>query len=162
MRVYTLEHQIAALNPAAGDSLLIIELPSDLVVAIFKVGVYNLDNDVHEMIDVGLFRVNNKGSLAGGGSAPTPRLHDGGDVASSVVVYEAGNTGMATEPTSWFSNPYDQQGVSNLSGYEREWPRDVSKCPILSPSQLAGLRLMTAVSTGFKAQCLIEFAEIGG
>ena len=162
MRYYTVEHEIAALNPSAGDGVLIIEVPADLVVAVVRACLYNLENDVHEMLHVGFFPITTKGSLAGGGAAPTPRKHDNGDAASSVTVYEGGNTGMATEPDVW-GDPYDEQGFSNLNGYEYNPPLiGLMGGPIISPSGLAGLRMMAAPSAGFKAKALIEYAEIGG
>lgn len=160
MRYYTTEVEIAALNPAVGDGILIIEVPSDLVVKVIRAVLYNLDNDTHEMLHAGFFLVNVKGPLAG--STPAIQKHDNGDVASSVITYGAVNAGMATEPTSW-QDPFDEQGFSNLNGYEYNPPLvSLDGGPIISPSGLAGIRLMTAPSVAFRAKALITFAEIGG
>lgn len=158
MRIYTTEVEIAALNPSTGDALLIVEVPSDMIVQIISASIFNLDNDTHEMLHAGFFLVNAKGSLAGA-STPAVRQHDNGDAASTVTTYGAGNTGMTTEPDSWY-DPFDEQGFSNSAGYIYE-PAFDSR-PILSPSQLAGLRLMTVPSGAFQAKVLITFAEIGG
>lgn len=159
MRFYTVEHELSALNPAAGDGILVVELPNDLIVQIVRVALFNLDNDTHEMLHFGVFPITTKGSLTGGGAAPTPRKHDNGDVASSCTIYEAGNSGLATEPTAW-GDCYDEQGVSNIAGYEYEPPFDAR--PPISPSGLFGLRMMAAPSAAFKAKAIITYAEIGG
>lgn len=161
MRFYTTELEIAALNPSAGDGILIIEAPADLIVQVIRACLYNLDNDTHEMLHAAFTPVATKGSLVGA-STPAIRKHDNGDVASSVTTYGAGNAGMTTEPTAW-GDPYDEQGFSNLNGYEYNPPMiGVGGAPILSPSMLAGIRLMAAPSAAFQAKAIIEFAEIGG
>lgn len=161
MRYYTTEVEIAVLNPAAGDGILIIEAPADMVVKIIRAVLYNLDNDTHEMLHAGFFKVNTKGPLAGD-STPAIQKHDNGDQTSTVTTYGAGNAGMTTEPTSW-QEPFDSQGFSNLNGYEYNPPLvSLDGGPILSPNELAGIRLMTVPSTGFQAKALIEFAEVGG
>lgn len=159
MRFYTVEHAIAALNPTAGDGILVVEAPSDLILEIVRCAVYNVDTDTHEILHFGTFPVATKGSLAGGGSPPTPRKHDNGDAASSVTIYEGGNAGMATEPSAW-GDPFDEQGVSNVAGYEYEPPFDAR--PVISPSGLFGIRMMLAPSGAFSAKVLITFAERGG
>jgi hypothetical protein len=159
MRIYTVEHEIAALNPTGGDGLLVVEAPNDLVLQVIRTAVYNLSTDTHEQLEAETAPITTKGSLAGGGSAPTPRKHDNGDAASSVSVYEAGNSGLSTEPTTW-GDPYDGQGFSNLAGYEYEPPVDAR--PTISPSGLFGVRLMAAPSGAFKAKVVITFGEIGG
>ena len=161
MRYYTTEVEIAALNPAAGDGILIIEVPSDMIVVIIKAVLYNLDIDAHEMLHAGFFKVNVKGSLAGD-STPPIQKHDNGDAVSTVTTYGAGNAGMDTEPTSW-QDPLDEQGFSNINGYEFNPPlTSLMGGPILSPSELAGIRLMTVPSGAFQAKALITFGEIGG
>jgi hypothetical protein len=157
-RTYTTELEIAALNPTAGDGVLVIEAPADMVVEIVRASLYNLATDTHEMLHVGVFPVATKGSLTGA-STPAIRKHDNGDAASTVTTYGAGNAGMTTEPDAW-GDPYDEQGVSNVAGYEFEPPPDCR--PILSPSALAGLRLMAAPSAAFQAKAIITFTEIGG
>lgn len=162
MRVYTVEHEIAALNPTAGDGLLVVEAPSTMVLEVIRAALYNVDNSTHEQLHAGTFPITDKGSITGGGSAPAPRKHDPGDPSSSVTIYEAGNGGLATEPTTW-GDPFDEQGFSNLVGYEYEpnsEPRDAR--PKISPSGLFGVRLMAAPSVAFKAKLLITFGEIGG
>ena len=155
-RTYTTEVEIAALNPTAGDGILIIEAPADMVVEVNRAALFNLATDTHEQLEVGFFPVTTKGSLAGA-STPAKQKHDNGDAASTVTTYGAGNAGMTTEPDAW-GDPFDEQGVSNLAGYEYEPTRP----PILSPSALAGLRLMQVPSAAFKAKALITFTEIGG
>lgn len=158
MRIYTTELEIASLNPTAGDGILIIEAPSDLVVEIIRVCLYNIDADTHEMLQAGFYPITTKGSLAGA-STPAIRKHDNGDAASSVTTYGANASGMSTEPSAW-GDPYDDQGFSNLAGYEYEPPFDAR--PRISPSGLAGLRLMLAPGTAFGAKALLTFGEIGG
>jgi hypothetical protein len=158
MRVYTVEHTIAALNPAAGDGLLVVEAPSSMVLQIISTKVKNIDNSTHEQIHAGTFPITTKGSLAGGGSAPTPRKHMEGDAASACTVYEAGNTGLATEPTTW-GGAFDESSESNLGGYDYEPPFDAR--PYIKPSGLFGVRLMKAPSVAFKALVSITYGEIG-
>ncbi len=161
MRFYTTEVEIAALNPTAGDGILIIEVPADMIVKIIRAVLYNLDNDTHEMLHAGFFKVNVKGPLAGDSTPPIQR-HETGDAASTVTTYGAGNAGMTTEPTSW-QDPLDEQGFSNLNGYEYNPPlANLMGGPILSPLELAGIRLMSVPGVAFQAKALIEFAEIGG
>lgn len=155
-RTYTVEHEIAALAPTAGDGLLVVEAPADLVLRVDNVKVKNVDNDIHEQLWIGTFPITTKGSLAGGGAPPTPRKHDNGDVASSVTMYEAGNAGLATEPDAW-GDPFDESGDSNTIGYEYA----PANPPYISPSGLFGVRMM-AVPTVGRFKILITFTEIGG
>lgn len=158
MRTYTVEHELSALNPAAGDGLLVVEVPTNKVVQIIRACVYNMDVDTHEMLAAGTFPITTKGSLAGGGSAPTSRKHDPGDAASGCTIYEAGNTGLATEPTTW-GDPLDEQGFSNTAGYEYEPPADAR--PVIPGAGLFGVRLTMAPSAAFKAKILITYGEMG-
>lgn len=158
MRFYTTEVEISSLSPTAGDGILIVEAPGDLILQIVRACLFNLDNDTHEMLHAGFFPVTTKGSLAGD-STPNIRKHDNGDAASTVVTYGADAAGMSTEPDAW-GDPYDEQGFANSAGYVYEPAFD--ERPIVSPSGLAGIRLMTAPGTAFGAKALITFAELGG
>jgi len=161
MRFYTTELEIAALAGDANDGILIIEAPSDLIVLVIRAAVYNLDNDIHEMLHMEFVPVTTKGPLAGA-STPAIRKHDNGDIASSVTTYGAGNNGMTTEPTAW-GDPYDAQGYSNLQGYEFDPPLvGLNAGPIISPSGLVGIRMPTIPGTAYLAKALITFAEMGG
>ena len=161
MRLYTTEVEIAALAGDAGDGILIIEAPSDLVVKIIKAVLYNLDNDTHEQLNFGFFPVTTKGSLVGA-STPAIQKHDNGDVASSVTTFGAGNNGMTTEVDTW-GDPFDEQGFSNVNGYEFNPPLvTIDGGPIISPSGLAGIRMLTIPSVAFQAKALITFGELGG
>lgn len=161
MRYYTTELEIAALAGDAGDGILIVEAPADMVLKIIRATLYNLDNDTHEMLNFGFFPVATKGPLAGA-STPAIRKHDNGDVVSTVTTYGAGNSGMTTEVTAW-GDPFDEQGFSNLQGYEYDPPLvSLDGGPIISPSGLAGIRMLTVPSVAFQAKALITFGEIGG
>lgn len=161
MRFYTTELEVASFDASAGDGILIIEAPNDLVVMIIKAVVYNTDNDTHEMLHIATLPVITKGPLTGA-STPAKRKHDNGDVASSVITYGADANGMTTEPTTW-GDPYDDQGFSNLNGYEFNPPLvSLNAGPVISPSGLAGIRLIKAPGTAFGLKALITFAEIGG
>jgi len=155
--VYTANEQIAALNPAAGDTLLLIEVPSDLVIEILSASITNLDNDTNEQLEAGLFRVATKGTPAG--NAVTPQKHEDGDAASSCTVLGAANGGLSTEPTAYDGEPFDLQGFSNLAGYRYD-PIPEER-PIVKPADLVGLRLMAAPSAAFKASVQVIFREIG-
>lgn len=156
--VYTAEIEIAALNPTAGDGLLTLEVPADMVIEILSVSVTNMNNNTAEQLEAGLFEITTKGSLAG--SAITPTKHETGDVASTVTALGAGDAGMGTEPGAWASKAYDRQGFNNLAGYRYD-PIPEER-PIVSPSKLIGLRLLAAPSGAFKAVAQIVFREIGG
>ena len=156
--VYTAKIEIAALNPTAGDGLLTLEAPADMCVEILSASVTSMDNDTAEQLEASFTKIATKGPLAG--SAITPEKHETGDAASTVTALGAGNAGMSTEPTAWAGEPYDQQGFNNLAGYRYD-PIPEER-PIISPSGLAGLRLLAVPSTAFKATAQIVFREIGG
>lgn len=160
-RYYTTELEVASFNPTAGDGILIVEAPSDLVLQIVKAAVYNTDNDTHEMLHMAFLPVTVKGPLVGA-STPLIRQHDNGDAASTVITYGADANGMTTEPTTW-GDPYDDQGFSNLNGYEFNPPlTSLLAGPIVSPAGLAGIRLIAVPSVAFGLKALITFAEVGG
>lgn len=159
MRVYTVAHEITSLNPAAGDGLLIVENANDQVLEVIRAALYNMNITTQEILVAGVFRVATKGSLTGGGAAPTPVKANPGDTASACTIYEAGASGMATEPTAW-GDRLDEQGQSNIAGYEWEPPFDSR--PIINPSGLFGLRLMKVPAAAFNAKILITYGEIGG
>ncbi len=156
--VYTAEIEIAALLPAAGDGLLTLECPGDMVLEILSASVTNMDTDVAEQIACGLFDITDETSLAG--TAIVPRKHEQGDVASSVTALGAGNAGMAGEPDVWASKAYDRQGANNLAGYRYD-PIPEER-PIVSPGKFIGLRMLTVPAAAFKAAVQIVYREIGG
>jgi hypothetical protein len=156
--VYTAEIEIAALNPTAGDGLLTLEVPADMVIEILSASITNMDIDTAEQLEGGLFGITTKGSLAG--TSITPEKHETGDAASTVTALGAGNAGMTTEPDAWNSKAYDRQGFNNLAGYRYD-PIPEER-PVISPSKLVGLRLLAAPSGAFKAAVQIVFREIGG
>jgi len=161
MRSYTTVLKVASFNAIAGDGILIVEAPSDLILLIVKAAVYNTDNDTHEMLNMEFLPVTTKGPLAGA-STPAIAKHDPGDIASSVITFGADANGMTTEPTTW-GDPYDGQGFSNINGYEFNPPLvSLNAGPVVSPSGLAGIRLIDAPSGAFGLKALITFAEIGG
>ena len=99
MRLYTTELEVASFNAIAGDGILIIKAPSDLILLIIKTAVYKTDNDTHEMLHVATLPITTEGSLAGA-STPAIRSHDNGDAASTVTTFGADANGMTTEPTT--------------------------------------------------------------
>lgn len=159
MRVYTAEVQIASLLPTAGDAILVVEAPTDMVVQIIQAGLYNRSVDTAEQLHAEFNRVTATGSIA---SAQTPDViqHDQGDAATSCTLYGANASGLATEPDAWDDGAFWPQGWNNLAGYEYEPTLDAR--PILSPGWLAGIRLMDLPSLAFDARAFITYAEIGG
>jgi hypothetical protein len=149
--VYTAEIEIASLS--AAKTVMLLELPADIVVEILSAHITNMDNDSNEQLEAGLFEVTTIGSPTG--TAVTPEPHEG--------VLAAGTTAtgdLSAEPTAYNGKGYDRQGFSNLAGYRYD-PIPEERA-ILSPSADVGLRLLSAPATAFKAACQIVFREIGG
>lgn len=150
--VYTAEIEISSLS--AAKTVLLLEVPSDMVIEILSTSITDMDRDTAEQLEAGLFTVDTKGTPAG--TSVTPEKHESGDAASTVTVL--GN--LTTEPTTYNSKAIDRQGFNNLAGYRYD-PIPEEK-PVVSPSGLIGLKLLAAPATAFKAACQIVFREIGG
>lgn len=150
--VYTAEAVIASL--AAAKTVLLLEVPSDMVIEILAAHITNMDTDSNEQLEAGIFPVTTKGSPAG--TSVTPQLHEVGDVASTVTAL----ADLSAEPTTYPGVGIDRQGFSNLAGYRFD-PLPEER-PIVSPSKLIGLRLLGNPLSGFKASCQITYREIGG
>ncbi len=160
MRFYTVEYEIEISTHSDGDGLLIIEAPSDLIVIVTHVAVYNFSLDISQMFQTGFYPITDKGSLSGF-ATPAIRKHDNGDVDSTVTTYGSNTNGMTVEPTTW-GDPYDEQGWNIASGYEYNPPAiGQGRGIIISPSGLAGIRVIRPV-TPFFSKSIIIFAELGG
>ena len=156
--VYIATEEITALNPTAGDTLLLLEAPGDAVLELLSCRLTNSSVDTSEQLEWGLFRVGTKGSPAG--NSITPEKTEDGSVASGATVLGAGNAGLTTEPTSYNSEPLMQDGMNNLGGGEEDLvPEDRI---YISPSGLVGIRLMAAPSAAFNAHVTMKWREIGG
>ena len=150
--VYTAEIEIAALS--AAKTVVLLEVPADMVIEILSASIANMDRDTAEQLEAGLFYVATKGTPAG--TSITPEKHETGDAASTVTALGD----LSAEPTTYNTKAADRQGFNNLAGYRYD-PIPEEK-PVVSPSGLIGLRLLAAPSTGFKAACQIVYREIGG
>ena len=60
--VYTAEIEISGLNPSAGDTILYLESPADMVLEILSASLTNYSVDTAEQLEAGLFHVDTKGS----------------------------------------------------------------------------------------------------
>ena len=60
--VYTAEYEIAALSQA--KTVLLMEVPSDMVIEILSAAITNMDRDTAEQLEAGLFPVTTKGTPA--------------------------------------------------------------------------------------------------
>lgn len=149
--VYTAEIEIASVS--AGKTIILIEAPSTKTIEILSTSITNMDNDVSEQLEAGLFRVTTEGSPSG--TSITPTKHEVGDSASGITA-----TGdLSAEPTTYDSTAIDRQGFNNLGGYFYD-PIPEEK-PTIPPGGLLGLRLLSAPDTAFKCAAKITFREIG-
>ena len=155
MRLYTVELEVASFNAAADDGVLIIEAPADMVVAIVAAQI-SMDFASHETVHASFGKITTKGSLAGA-STPAIAQHSTGDAASTVTTYGANADGMTAEPSTW-ADPVES---SIQGGWQWVFEPPFDSRLILSPSELAGLRILKQ-PTAANMQATITFAEIGG
>ncbi len=148
--MYTANININSLVSA--KTLLLLRAPSTAVLEIYSVLLSNLDSEVNEQWSVGLYRTATYGSPTG--TSVTPEKQETLDSSSSATIL--GN--LTVEPTSYSTNPLDQQGINNLSGYRYD-PIPEQR-PIIAPSAAIGLRLFT-VPSSFNAVAQIVYREIG-
>ncbi len=157
---FTLNVEIAALNPTAGDGLLGFLVPSGSVCRVDSVQVTNMDNDTGEMLECGCFGITTPGSLAGA-SSPTPQaVKPSVDATSGVTTYAGGNAGLTTEPTTW-GRELDRQGWNNQGGYFYD-PRcneRIDDRPTVPAGEYFFVRLLAAPSAAFKASVSITYTE---
>lgn len=149
--VYTAEIQISSVS--AAKTLMLLEAASTHVIEILAANITNMDNDSNEQLEFGLFTVTTKGSPTG--TSVTPEKHEPGDQAASSTA--TGN--LTAEPTAYNSKAVDRQGASNLAGYRFD-PIPEER-PLVKPSGLIGLRILSAPAAGFKAVAQITFRELG-
>lgn len=149
--VYTAEHDVAV---SGAKTLMLLELPADLVVEVLGASITNQDVDTSEQLHCGLYRVSTIGDPSG--TEITPEKHENGDVASTVTATAA----LATEPDTYDAIAFDQRGFNNLAGYNYD-PIPEER-PIVSPSSAVGLRLLSAPSTSHILNMQIIYREIGG
>lgn len=149
--VYTIEGRFTGASGA--KTLLYLESPATAVVEVLSANLTNMDNDTSEQLEAGLFRVTNKGSVAGSGI--NPYKHESGDAASSCI----GLVNCTVEPTTYNSGALDRQGFNNLAGYRYD-PIPEER-PTIPPTGAIGLRLINNATTTFTATVQIVFREIG-
>jgi len=149
--VYTAEHDIAVTGV---ETLMLLEVPSDMALEILGASITNQDVDTSEQLHCGLYRVNSIGAPSG--TEVTPQKHENGDVASTVTA----TAHLETEPDTYDTLAFDQQGFNNLAGYRYD-PIPEER-PVISPSGAVGLRLLTAPSASHTLNMQVVFREIGG
>jgi hypothetical protein len=150
--VYTVEYEVSI---SAAETLLLLEAPSDAVLEILSASITNDSIDENEQLEAGLYVVITKGTPSG--TAVTPEPHEPGDQAVGGT-YLA-HLGGGSEPDAYNSVAIDHQGFSNLAGYRYD-PLPEER-PIIPPSGLAGLRLLSAPDAATVLVAQVVFREIG-
>jgi hypothetical protein len=149
--VYTAE--IAISGVADSGTMVLMEAPSTMVLEVMSAAFTNVDNDSTEQLEAGIFYVVNRGVPAG--TTITPRQHEPGDQASSIGCIGA----LTTEPSGYDGESLGRRGFNNAGGYYFD-PLPEER-PIVPPSGMLGLRLLTTPATSFNGDAHITYREIG-
>jgi hypothetical protein len=150
--VYTVEAHVTGVN--AIQTLMMLEVPSDMVVEIISVSATVTNSPSASEIQLEFGRITAKGSAAG--TSETPEKMEQGDVASTVTC----TSDLTTEPTTYYETNYDHQGVPNNVGYF--FTPMPEERPVISPSGIVGLLVAAAPSPSVDFAVAIRYREIGG
>jgi len=130
-------------------------LPSGTLIEILEAKLMNTDQEAHEQMRVGLFRVTTLGSPTGTSltAANVQKTEPG--ASNTGLTWTVNLTG---EPTTYDANPLDIEGVPNEIGYHFEpIPEDR---PWIGSGASFGLRLMDNLTNTITAECVIKYREL--
>lgn len=136
-------------------TLIEIAAAADMIVTLERMWISQSDFDTSENLNAKVEGI----ATSGTGTtftAPTPAPLQAGDSASTAVV----KTNFTIEPT-YDAEVYVEQGFNVLSGWL--WtPANDDEVIVISPSQLAGIRLDVAPSGSMDFSYGLIYREIGG
>ncbi len=153
--VYTVAAKVPGITTAG--TLAYLTAPANKVVEILAVTVTNENNATNYQMQIQLCQITVLGAPTGYATV-TPAQHELGDQAGSSGVKMA--TGNArTEPTTYASPPFTQEGAASVVGYRHE-PQPEERLYITN-SEILGVRLITTPGASTDFDVRITFKEIG-
>ena len=146
---------IGAQAQTTTKTLIEIAAAADMILTLERMWISQSDFDTSENLNAKVEGVATTGTGTAF-TAPTPAPLQAGDSASTATV----KTDMTIEPT-YDAEVYVEQGFNVLSGWL--WtPANDDEVVVISPSQLAGIRLDVAPSGSMDFSYGLIYREIGG
>lgn len=124
---------------AAAKTVILVELPATVTAEILSARIRNVSNETNEQLEFALTRVTTKGAPAG--STPNVAETETRSPAHGLTLL----SNLTTEPTTYETAHLDHDGGPSLSGYD--YRPDPEERPIIEPSGLVGLRIITSTFT---------------
>jgi hypothetical protein len=153
-RVYTVSHKTA--STATARSLVNLVNNANICLVLLSAEVVAPDDDTNEQFDCVWQKITNNAAAAG--TAVTPSKVANGDPASVATCL----MDLTVEPTTYAAANVDahgRAGAPSLGGW-RYTPTE-KEAKVLAPSEVYGLRLLTALGVAKALTVRVTFGEIG-